>query len=94
MTTRGFGTEAAGLMVKRMGPLHRVAPLKAAIDALERGIDRRSRRIVAPRRAAPLLPLRMAVQPFVDRFAQRGLARALEIARAEDAPLTTPQGPQ
>jgi NAD(P)-dependent dehydrogenase (short-subunit alcohol dehydrogenase family) len=93
MTRRGFGTEAATVLLARLGALHRVAPLHVAVDALERGIARRARRIVAPARAAPLLPLRMLVQPFVDRAVQRGLPRALEVARAEDAPLTTPQPP-
>jgi NAD(P)-dependent dehydrogenase (short-subunit alcohol dehydrogenase family) len=90
MTKRGFGTEAA----KSIAALSfsRVAPLEVGIDALERGIARRSRRVVAPRWVGPLLPLRMAIQPIVDRAAQRGLAEALEIARREDAPLTTPQG--
>ncbi|MCW2991367.1 MAG: short-chain dehydrogenase/reductase [Solirubrobacterales bacterium] len=91
MTSRGFGTEAAAELTKGLGAFMRVAPLKVAIDALERGIERRARRIVAPRRAAPLLPLRMLAQPFVDRAVQRHLARALEIARTENAPLTTPQ---
>jgi hypothetical protein len=31
------------------------------------------------------------VQPVVDRVAQRDLARALDVARREHAPLTTPQ---
>jgi NAD(P)-dependent dehydrogenase (short-subunit alcohol dehydrogenase family) len=91
MTRRGFGTEAAATLLSGPFNLNRVAPLKVGIDALERGIARRSRRVVAPRWAAPLLPLRMAVQPIVDRAAQRRLAKALAIARAEDAPLTTPQ---
>ena len=91
MTSRGFGTEAARKLMAGVGPLQRVAPLPVAIDALERGIARRSRRVVAPRWAAPLLPLRMAVQSFVDIGAQRNLAASLEIARGEDAPLTTPQ---
>ena len=91
MTSRGFGTEAAAVLTKNLGAVMQVAPLKVAIDALERGIERRARRIVAPRRAAPLLPLRMVVQPFVDRIVQRHLAEALEIAREENAPLTTPQ---
>jgi hypothetical protein len=69
----------------------RVAPLEVALNALERGIARRSRRIVAPSRAAALMPMRMLVQPVVDRFVQRRLAEALEIARVEEAPLTTPQ---
>jgi NAD(P)-dependent dehydrogenase (short-subunit alcohol dehydrogenase family) len=91
MTSRGFGTEAAAALLAGLGPFHRVAPLRVAIDALERGIARRSRRIVAPGRAAPLLPLRMLAQPVVDRAAQRNLAKALEIARGEAAELTTPQ---
>jgi len=91
MTSRGFGTEAAGVMSAGFRPLMRVAPLHVAIDALERGIARRARRVVAPRSAAPLLPLRMAIQPVVDRAVQRNLAKALEVARREQAPLTTPQ---
>jgi NAD(P)-dependent dehydrogenase (short-subunit alcohol dehydrogenase family) len=91
MTSRGFGTEAAARLTANLGPVMRVAPLDVALDALERGIARRSRRIVAPSRAALLMPLRMLVQPVVDRFVQRRLAEALEIARGEGAPLTTPQ---
>ena len=91
MTSRGFGTEAAGVLTSNLRAFMRVAPLKVAIDALERGIDKRARRVVAPRSAAPLLPLRMAVQPFVDRAVQRNLAKALDVARQEHAPLTTPQ---
>jgi hypothetical protein len=33
----------------------------------------------------------MLFQPLVDRGVQQGLAEALEIARGEDAPFTTPQ---
>jgi NAD(P)-dependent dehydrogenase (short-subunit alcohol dehydrogenase family) len=91
MTSRGFGTEAAGVLTANLRAFMRVAPLHVAIDALERGIERRARRVVAPRSAAPLLPLRMAIQPFVDRAVQRNLAKALDIARREHAPLTTPQ---
>jgi NAD(P)-dependent dehydrogenase (short-subunit alcohol dehydrogenase family) len=89
MTSRGFGTEAAG-KIKAIS-LQRVAPLRIGIDALERGIARRSRRVVSPSWVGTLLPIRMAIQPIVDRAAQRGLREALEVARAEDAPLTTPQ---
>ena len=91
MTSRGFDTEAAATLLSGIGRLHRVAPLRVGIDALERGIEGRARRIVAPSRAAPLLPLRMLAQPFVDRVAQRNLAKALEIARAESVTMTTPQ---
>lgn len=91
MTSRGFGTEAAKILTQRAGPLHRAAPLHVAIDALEKGIARRARRIVAPGRTAPVLPLRMLAQPVIDRALQPGLRQALEVARAENAPLTTPQ---
>lgn len=91
MTSRGFATEAARKLTSGRGPVSNVAPLDVAIDALERGIARRARRVVAPRWAAPLLPARMLAQPFVDLIARRRLAEALEIARREDALLTTPQ---
>jgi short-subunit dehydrogenase len=91
MTSRGFGTEAAATLTARFRGVNRVAPLRLAIDALEHGIARRARRIVAPAWAAPVLPLRMLAQPFIDRLVQRDLAAALEIARGEDAALTTPQ---
>jgi NAD(P)-dependent dehydrogenase (short-subunit alcohol dehydrogenase family) len=91
MTSRGFGTEAASTLTARFRGVNRVAPLRLAIDALEHGIARRARRIVAPAWARPVLPLRMLAQPFIDRAVQRDLAAALEIARGEDAPLTTPQ---
>ncbi|HEY2637732.1 MAG TPA: SDR family NAD(P)-dependent oxidoreductase, partial [Solirubrobacteraceae bacterium] len=91
MTARGFDTKAA----KRMplgghGPLS-VAPVGPAIDALEKGIDRRSRRIVSPAWVGPILPLRMLVQRVVELGARRGLAQTLDIARSEEAPLTTAQ---
>jgi NAD(P)-dependent dehydrogenase (short-subunit alcohol dehydrogenase family) len=89
MTSRGFGTEAASKVAAIK--LTRVAPLEVGIDALERGIARRSRRVVAPRWVGPLLRVRMMVQPVLDRSTQKGLRAALETAREEDAPLTTPQ---
>jgi NAD(P)-dependent dehydrogenase (short-subunit alcohol dehydrogenase family) len=91
MTRQGFATQAAAKLQSNLRGFSRMAPLPVAIDALERGIARRARRVVAPAWVAPLLPLRMAVQPLVDRVAQRDLAAALELARTEDAPLTTPQ---
>ncbi len=90
MTARGFGTEAATALL-RGSRLHRVASLEVGVAALERGIARRSRRIVAPGWVRPALPLRMVVQPLLDRRFQRGLVDALRIARTEHAPLTTPQ---
>jgi AhpD family alkylhydroperoxidase len=86
MTSRGFGTEAASKI--RMGP-RRVAPLEAGIDAIERGITRRSRRVVAPGWVAAILPIRMLAQRVVERYTLPGLDDALDTARLENAALTT-----
>lgn len=89
MTSRGFATQAARRLVRGR---QRVTPLSVGIDAIEAGIARRSRRVVAPGWVAAVLPVRMGVQRVVEAATQRGLKEALEIARAEHAPLTTPQG--
>jgi NAD(P)-dependent dehydrogenase (short-subunit alcohol dehydrogenase family) len=91
MTTRGFATRAAARMpIGGHGRLP-IAPVEPAIDAIERGIRNRSRRIVSPRWVAAALPLRMMVQRLAERQLRGRIGPALEIARTEDAPLTTPQ---
>ncbi len=91
MTSRGFGTEAASLLV-RGTPVGRVAPLEHAIAALERGIARRARVITSPRFVRAAVPARSAVQRAVERTLRRSRVRhALDVARREHAPLTTPQ---
>jgi NAD(P)-dependent dehydrogenase (short-subunit alcohol dehydrogenase family) len=92
MVRRGFETRAA----RQASPGGRAVPvgtvpLKVAIDAIERGIERRSRRVTAPRPVAALLPLRMLIQPLADIVTRRGLDEALAAAREEHAPLTTAQ---
>jgi NAD(P)-dependent dehydrogenase (short-subunit alcohol dehydrogenase family) len=91
MTSRGFGTEAARKLQAqtRSGRFQRVAPLSAGVDAIERGIEKRSRRVVAPRWVEPLLPIRMPVQRLIEEATWRGLEPVLEVARDEHAPLTT-----
>lgn len=90
MTSRGFGTEAAQRFLGGRS-LTRVTPLSAGIDALERGIARRSRIICAPRYVAPILPIRMVVQPAFELVVRRRIAGVLDVARAEVVDLTTPQ---
>ena len=90
MTRLGFGTRAAA----RLGGPQRVAPLSVGVDAVERGVARQFRRVVAPAWVGPLLPARMLVQRGVDVVARRRLDAALAIAREEEAALTTPQGPE
>jgi NAD(P)-dependent dehydrogenase (short-subunit alcohol dehydrogenase family) len=91
MTERGFGTEAAARLFQGSRLMSRVAPLEVGIDALERGIARRSRRVVAPRWVGPVLPIRMLAQRLVEAMVPGDLDAALEIARREQAPITTPQ---
>ncbi len=90
MTRRGFGTEAAS-KIRKAGPFTSVAPLSIGIDALERGIARRARRIVAPWWVEAVLPFRMPAQRVVEVLMRKGVEEALRVAREEDAPLTTVQ---
>ena len=90
MTSRGFGTEAAQRFLGER-TITTVTPLRVGIDALERGIARRSRTIVAPWWVAPALPTRALVQPVIERVVRGRIAAALEIARGEQVELTTPQ---
>jgi NAD(P)-dependent dehydrogenase (short-subunit alcohol dehydrogenase family) len=90
MTTRGFGTAAARAILGR-STVSGVAPLGPAIDAVERAIARRKRKVVSPWWVALALPLRPIAQHLIDIALRRGVARALEIARTEEASFTTDQ---
>jgi NAD(P)-dependent dehydrogenase (short-subunit alcohol dehydrogenase family) len=91
MTARAFATRAAA-RTPLGGHGHRaVSPTGPAIDALERGIRRRSRRIVSPPWVRAVLPVRMLGQRVVDLAAGHRLGEILEIARDERPELTTPQ---
>jgi NAD(P)-dependent dehydrogenase (short-subunit alcohol dehydrogenase family) len=90
MTSRGFGTAATAALTGG-GPITSSAPLRVAVDALDRGIARRARRIVAPRWVGLVLPIRGVAQRVVDRRLRGRVDEALRIARAEDVPFTTPQ---
>lgn len=92
MTSRGFGTEAARSFLGGK-TITRVTPMEAGIDALERGITRRSRSIVAPRWVGAILPFRAIAQPVVDRALRGKVEGVLAIARDERVELTTPQTP-
>ncbi|MBV9336495.1 MAG: SDR family NAD(P)-dependent oxidoreductase [Solirubrobacterales bacterium] len=91
MVRRGFATAAARRLSETRGGRRSVAPLETGIDAIERGIARRSRRVVAPRWVGAVLPIRMLAQRAIDLATRSQIQSVLEIARAEDAPLSTPQ---
>jgi NAD(P)-dependent dehydrogenase (short-subunit alcohol dehydrogenase family) len=91
MTSRGFATKAAARMpIGGHGRLP-VSPVGPAIDALERGIRKRSRRIVSPSWVGVALTFRPLVQRLVELQVRRGIGKALDIARTERPELTTRQ---
>jgi NAD(P)-dependent dehydrogenase (short-subunit alcohol dehydrogenase family) len=89
MTSRGFGTAAAEYLTRHQP--RGVAPLSKAIDALERGIARRSRQVVTPSWVALALPARAVVQRVVELAIRARVAETLRLAKEEHAELTTPQ---
>lgn len=93
MTDRGFGTDAARHLLRSARFGRRVSPLSKGIDAIERGIERRSRRVSAPGWVEAVLPIRMVAQRAVEEATRRDVAEAVRIAQAEHAPLTTEQPP-
>jgi NAD(P)-dependent dehydrogenase (short-subunit alcohol dehydrogenase family) len=93
MVQRGFERPSAQAMQERMSGLFaRRSPLKAGIDAIERGIERRSRTVVAPRWARGVLVARTILQPLAERdAARRGIGDIVEMAEREATELTTEQ---
>lgn len=91
MTSRGFSTRAGSTLLGGRKSVTVVTPLSVAINALERGISRRSRFIWAPWWIAPLLPARMIAQRVAELKSMPDLQRALELARDERTDFTTAQ---
>jgi len=81
----GYATASAEA-VKRAIPafIRNPAPLSSAIDAIERGIERRSARVWAPRWVGAALALRGLVQPLAERRALREPADLREALRLAD----------
>lgn len=76
------------------GIIRNPAPLSKAIDAIERGIERRSARVWAPRWVGPMLALRGILQPLTERQAAASPTRLNEAMRlADDANRTGHQDP-
>ncbi len=69
------------------GFIRNPAPLSKAIDAIERGVQRRSARVWAPRWLGPMLVLRGLLQPLTERAGRSSeaeLAEAMQIAADGD----------
>lgn len=80
-----FAQPSAQAMLKMLpGPISRPAPLSDAIDAIERGIERRSARVWAPRFVGPAMVFRGLVQPLSEwrmiRFGATQIAQATRLA--------------
>ena len=70
------------------------APIAKAIDAIERGIERRSARLWAPRWVGPMIVLRGLIQPLSERQMLRDEQRLREsISAAETSRETATQDP-
>jgi NAD(P)-dependent dehydrogenase (short-subunit alcohol dehydrogenase family) len=84
---RAAFAEPAAQLLNERGPafMREPIPLARAIDAIERGIERRSARVWAPRWVGPMLFARWLLQPLLERIASRDPAPLLEAMRlAED----------
>jgi NAD(P)-dependent dehydrogenase (short-subunit alcohol dehydrogenase family) len=91
MVSRGMQTRTAQRMQRRPSAITKPLPLAHAIDAIERGVQRRSRRVTAPGWVGAALALRMLIQPLVGVGVGRDIEESLATAREERPPLTTPQ---
>lgn len=83
---RGSFAQPSSARMRDMLPafLREPAPLSLAIDAIERGIERRAARVWAPRYVGPALALRGILQPLSEarmlRFGRADLAEAVRLA--------------
>jgi NAD(P)-dependent dehydrogenase (short-subunit alcohol dehydrogenase family) len=83
----GFARPAAQVVNSQMpGFLRNPAPLHSAVDAIERGIERRSARLWAPRWVGAMLTLRGIVQPLAERRLERDAGPLQEAMRLADDP--------
>jgi NAD(P)-dependent dehydrogenase (short-subunit alcohol dehydrogenase family) len=83
MVSGADATPASGMMRGRMrGPLAKTYPVSAAVDAIENGIDKRARRVLAPGWIKWLLAIRNPLPLFVERDVAKVMP---EVERAFDA---------
>jgi NAD(P)-dependent dehydrogenase (short-subunit alcohol dehydrogenase family) len=66
------------------GFIRNPAPLSKAIDAIERGVERRSARVWAPRWVGPMIALRGILQPLTERQSGADTTQLTEAMRLAD----------
>jgi NAD(P)-dependent dehydrogenase (short-subunit alcohol dehydrogenase family) len=80
---------ASQLLAKgALSALNNPAPLSTAIDAIERGVERRAARVWAPRYVGAVLALRGLMQAVIERRSAKegaALVEAMRLAETEDA---------
>jgi NAD(P)-dependent dehydrogenase (short-subunit alcohol dehydrogenase family) len=80
-----FAQPSAEIMTSQMpGFLRNPAPVSKAIDAIERGIERRSARVWAPRWIGPMLALRGVLQPLTEKRTLSDMGRLREAVRVAE----------
>lgn len=83
---RGSFSQPSSLQMQKMLPgfMRTPAPLVLAIDAIEKGIEKRAARLWAPRYVGPALALRGVLQPLSEwqmiRLGRKDLAEAVRLA--------------
>jgi NAD(P)-dependent dehydrogenase (short-subunit alcohol dehydrogenase family) len=82
----GFAQPSAqGLKDRLPGFMAKPAPLSIAIDAIERGVSKRSARVWAPRWIGPMLLLRGLLQPLTERQALSDMESLRENVRLAES---------
>jgi NAD(P)-dependent dehydrogenase (short-subunit alcohol dehydrogenase family) len=82
----GFAQPSAQAMTAQLPAFIRnPAPLSKAIDAIERGIERRAARVWYPRWVGPMLLLRGVLQPLTERQTLRDSAALAEGIRLAES---------
>jgi len=81
----GFAQPSAQALTGQLpGFIRNPAPLSKAIDAIERGVERRSARVWAPRWVGPLMLLRGVLQPLTEMRAAKDNALLAEVMRVAE----------
>jgi NAD(P)-dependent dehydrogenase (short-subunit alcohol dehydrogenase family) len=85
-----FAHPSTQVMQSLMPPaVRRAVPVSVAVDAIERGIERRAARLWAPRFVGSALRMRGVIQPLLERQAMRSrkLAEAVRLAEPDPGAL-------